>query len=146
MVAFVGAEDIPGENQINLCGGDAEIFASKRTEYLHQPLGLVVASSPQAARQAASMVDVQYICKAVRSLAPPLAIFSNEEGRLCGRKVYANSTAMHPTLSLRFGTKEKSVSKSGIHSLLLSSLHANFANYCRPVRLKGRIICLLTIH
>lgn len=58
--AFVGAEDIPGSNKVALGGGDAEIFASERTEYIHQPLGLIVATSPQLARHAASLVSVRY--------------------------------------------------------------------------------------
>ena len=60
VAAFVGPEDIPGENLVGLGGMDAEIFASHKTVYLHQPLGLIVAETPSLAEKAAKLVDVNY--------------------------------------------------------------------------------------
>ena len=60
VVAFVGPEDIPGENKVGLGGMDAQIFASGKTEYLHQTLGLIVAESPSLAEKAAKLVEVAY--------------------------------------------------------------------------------------
>lgn len=56
----MGPEDIPGENKVGLGGMDAEIFASEKTEYLHQPLGLILAESPGLAEKAAKLVEVSY--------------------------------------------------------------------------------------
>ena len=60
VVAFVSAADVPGENLVGLGGMDAEIFASKKAEYLFQPLGLIVAETPKLAEQAAKLVQVAY--------------------------------------------------------------------------------------
>ena len=67
-MAFVGAGDVPGENKVDLCGGDAEIFASKKVEYVYQPLGIVVAETPQLAKKAAGLVKVEYSHPKVRRL------------------------------------------------------------------------------
>ena len=60
VVAFVGPDDIPGENKVGLGGMDAQIFASEKTEYLHQTLGLIVAETPGLAEKAAKLVEVSY--------------------------------------------------------------------------------------
>jgi len=59
-VAFVGAEDVAGENLVYCGGADAELFASKKTEFVCQPLGVMVAEDPQAAKKAAGLVRVKY--------------------------------------------------------------------------------------
>lgn len=60
VAAFVAAKDVPGENRVFLGGGDAEIFASERVDYVHQPLGLILADTPEVARKAVALVKVTY--------------------------------------------------------------------------------------
>lgn len=60
VVAFVGADDVPGENKVGLGGADAEIFASQKVEYRFQPLGLIIAETPSLAERAAKLVHVEY--------------------------------------------------------------------------------------
>ena len=60
VVDFVGPVDIPGENLVSLGGKDAEIFASQKVEYMFQPLGLIIAATPQLAEKAAKAVKVTY--------------------------------------------------------------------------------------
>lgn len=60
MKAFVGAGDVPGENKITLGGSETEIFAFDKIRYQEQPIGIIVASSPEIAQKAASLVKVKY--------------------------------------------------------------------------------------
>lgn len=66
VIAFVGPEDIPGENFVDMGGNEAQIFASEKTEFVHQPLGVIVAETPQLAKKAASRVTIAYSCPEVR--------------------------------------------------------------------------------
>ncbi|XP_063842770.1 uncharacterized protein LOC135090214 isoform X1 [Scylla paramamosain] len=62
VVAVVTAADIPGINSF-IAANDVhpeEVFASVEVKYAGQPLGLVVATSHDAARAAASLVVVEY--------------------------------------------------------------------------------------
>ena len=62
VVAFIGTDDIPkgGSNTITCGMAPALIFAEKQVDYVAQPLGIVVATSPAAAAKAAKLVAVQY--------------------------------------------------------------------------------------
>lgn len=66
VVAFVGPDDIPGENRVFLGGEDAEIFATSKASYVYEPLGLIVAESPRLAKLAADLVKVSYSHPKVR--------------------------------------------------------------------------------
>ena len=68
VVAFIGAADIPkgGANKILIGSGSALIFAEKQVDYVAQPLGVIVASTPSAAAKACKLVAVQYGHSAVR--------------------------------------------------------------------------------
>lgn len=67
----MGAEDIPGENKVSLGGSDAQIFASDKVHYLHQPLGLIIAETPSLAERAAQLVQVDYSHHQVAVLLDP---------------------------------------------------------------------------
>lgn len=60
--AFIGPDDIPknGSNMITAGTAQAPIFAQGHVEYVAQPLGLIVASSPSLAAKAAKLVAVRY--------------------------------------------------------------------------------------
>lgn len=58
--AFVGAENIPGENQIGVIIKDQPLFADKIVRYTGDSIGLVVADSFKAARTAAKKVIIDY--------------------------------------------------------------------------------------
>lgn len=60
VVAFISANDVPGENRIRTGPQDAALFAPSKVEYVGQPIGIVVAESPGAARLASSRVAVTY--------------------------------------------------------------------------------------
>ena len=60
VIAFVGSEDVPGENKVGLGGADAEIFVSQKAEHMSQPLGLIVAETASLAERAAKLVKVEY--------------------------------------------------------------------------------------
>ena len=70
MEAFIGPDDIPAAgSNITACGNaEAPIFAQGKVEYVAQPLGVIVATSPSAAAQAAKLVAVQYGHPKVRYL------------------------------------------------------------------------------
>lgn len=62
MVAFIGPKDIPkgGSNSILMGSANAPIFAKDKVEYMSQPLGIIVATTPAVAAQAAPLVAVLY--------------------------------------------------------------------------------------
>lgn len=62
VVAFIGPEDIPkkGSNTITVGMTPAKIFAEGKVEYVAQPLGIIVATTPAAAAKACKLVAVQY--------------------------------------------------------------------------------------
>lgn len=58
--AFVGAEDVPGENKVNLALAETELFAFDKVRWQEQPLGVIVATTPEIAQKAAALVEVKY--------------------------------------------------------------------------------------
>ncbi|KAK9795562.1 hypothetical protein WJX73_009750 [Symbiochloris irregularis] len=60
--AFIGPKDIPknGSNMITTGTAQAPIFAEGHVEYVAQPLGIIVATSPSLAAKAAKLVAVRY--------------------------------------------------------------------------------------
>ena len=75
VVAFIGADDIPkgGSNAVNCGMTDVLVFAKDRVDYVSQPLGVIVATSPSIAANAAKLVEVQYghpkVCPSLYALA-----------------------------------------------------------------------------
>lgn len=60
VVAFLSAEDIPGENKVKVGASDAPLFADGKVEYVGQHLGIILARSPKQAQDAAALVEVTY--------------------------------------------------------------------------------------
>lgn len=60
--AFIGPDDVPkgGSNVIQTGAAQAPIFAQGHVQYVAQPLGIIVATSPSLALKAAKLVAVQY--------------------------------------------------------------------------------------
>uniref|UniRef100_A0A7R9U4K0 FAD-binding PCMH-type domain-containing protein n=1 Tax=Pinguiococcus pyrenoidosus TaxID=172671 RepID=A0A7R9U4K0_9STRA len=58
--AFFGADDVPGNNAIGPVVKDEECFASEFVHCVGQVIGVVIATSANLARIAASKVDVEY--------------------------------------------------------------------------------------
>lgn len=59
-IDFVSAEDIPGENQVGVIIPDQPLFADKTIRYIGDSIGLVVAETSEAAREAAKRVKINY--------------------------------------------------------------------------------------
>ena len=59
-VGAVIAKDITGENQVGYYLSDQPLFADKVVRYYGEPLGLVVARSPELAEDLLETVDVEY--------------------------------------------------------------------------------------
>jgi xanthine dehydrogenase/oxidase len=60
VVAYIGANDIPGANQVGPVFNDEELFASKEVHSVGFVIGVVVADSHQDALDGASLVHVDY--------------------------------------------------------------------------------------
>lgn len=60
VVAFLGANDIPGANQVGPVFADEELFASKEVHSVGFVIGVVVADTHQNALDAARLVHVEY--------------------------------------------------------------------------------------
>ncbi|KAH7832158.1 xanthine dehydrogenase [Monocercomonoides exilis] len=60
VVDIVTAKDIPGENKHTGIVMDTKIFADEIVECMHQPIGLILADTPQIAEYAATLVKVEY--------------------------------------------------------------------------------------
>ncbi|HOT97058.1 MAG TPA: molybdopterin-dependent oxidoreductase [bacterium] len=58
--AVLTAADIPGENQIGGIIADELLLAAERLDYIGQPVALIVAASPEAARAALKLMDLSY--------------------------------------------------------------------------------------
>ena len=58
-VAVYTAKDIPGKNLFGFRVEDEEVFASERVHYIGQPVGILLAKSLAAAREAKHLVKVQ---------------------------------------------------------------------------------------
>ncbi|KAF8820602.1 hypothetical protein IE077_003005, partial [Cardiosporidium cionae] len=59
-VDFVTAKDIQGVNKIGAVRSDEEIFVEKNIFCVGQPLGIVIATTPMAARIAAKKIEISY--------------------------------------------------------------------------------------
>ncbi len=59
VVAVLGAQDIPGRNDVAAGGQGEPLFAVERVEFAGQPLAMVVAGSLDAARAAATHVAIE---------------------------------------------------------------------------------------
>jgi len=60
VVGVYTAQDIPGENCVGEGAGGEEIFASQEAYCVGYPLGIVVAETREAAREAVALVKVEY--------------------------------------------------------------------------------------
>lgn len=62
VIGFVGAADIPGQNNTDPIGGNEPVFLPVGAEinYHGQPIGLIVADSVRAAEAAAKLVKCLY--------------------------------------------------------------------------------------
>jgi xanthine dehydrogenase/oxidase len=60
VVAFYSAKDIPGLNEIGPVFTGEELFASSQTKFAGHPVGIVVASTHQQARDAARYVEINW--------------------------------------------------------------------------------------
>ncbi|KAH7826052.1 xanthine dehydrogenase [Monocercomonoides exilis] len=60
VVDIVTAKDIPGVNKHTGIVMDTTIFADEVVECMHQPIGLILADTPQIAEYAATLVKVEY--------------------------------------------------------------------------------------
>ena len=60
VVAYFGASDVPGGNDIGAVVHDEECFASKEVTCIGQPIGIIVADTEQHARMAARLVKIEY--------------------------------------------------------------------------------------
>jgi xanthine dehydrogenase large subunit len=59
VVAALGAQDIPGRNDVAAVGQGEPLFAAERVEFAGQPLAMVVAATLDAARAAATHVAIE---------------------------------------------------------------------------------------
>ena len=59
VVAVLGPQDIPGQNDVAAVGKDEPLFAFDRVSYAGQPLAMVVATSLDAARHAAERAVIE---------------------------------------------------------------------------------------
>lgn len=60
MVAWVSAEDVPGENKVKGGASDSPVFADGKVEHVGQVIGLVIADTPRCAQEGAAKVSIQY--------------------------------------------------------------------------------------
>ena len=60
VVAYLGADDIPGANQVGPVFNDEELFASKEVHSVGFVIGVVVADTHQNALDGAKLVQVEY--------------------------------------------------------------------------------------
>ena len=59
-LGFISARDIPGENQVGVIISDQPLFVEEVVRYVGDSIGLVVAESPEQARQIAAAIRVAY--------------------------------------------------------------------------------------
>ena len=59
VVAVLGPKDIPGRNDVAPVGQNEPLFAEDRVDYIGQPLAIVVAETPDAARAAAERAVIE---------------------------------------------------------------------------------------
>jgi xanthine dehydrogenase large subunit len=59
VVAILTAADVPGENQVGAIIPDEPLLAEREVDFVGQPVALVVARTPEAARAAARLVEIE---------------------------------------------------------------------------------------
>jgi xanthine dehydrogenase large subunit len=59
VVAVYTAEDIPGDNEIGPILQGERLLAHDLVEYIGQPIALIIAETPEIAREAAGLVDIE---------------------------------------------------------------------------------------
>lgn len=59
-LGFISARDIPGKNQVGVIIPDQPLFVEDIIRYVGDSIGLAVADSPEHARQAADIIQVEY--------------------------------------------------------------------------------------
>ena len=76
VVAFITAEDVPGENKVKGGPTDGLLLAEGIVEYVGQPIALVVATTQRGAEDAARRVAVVYghskVCACTHPLSAPV--------------------------------------------------------------------------
>ncbi len=82
------AKDVPGENQIGAIIPDEPLFAEGHVHHIGQPLALVVATSPEAAREARDLIRAE-----IEELEPVV----------CPREAHRREQFIVPSRSLRLG-------------------------------------------
>ena len=103
---LITARDIPGENQAGLLIDDQPAIPAEKVRYFGEPIAAVLAETPEAARQAAKLVRVEY--------APLPAVFTPEEA------ARPDAPAIHPTgnllrhVSMRRGNVEHALAQSAV--------------------------------
>ena len=73
MVAYFGANDIPGQNKVQPYPGPSfqeELLCSGTMSYVGQPVGVIVAESQGVARSAAEKVVINYTKRGVPNMDP----------------------------------------------------------------------------
>jgi xanthine dehydrogenase molybdenum-binding subunit len=93
--AVFTAADVPGDLRVGIIHADWPVFIPEggRTSYLGDVLAIVVASSREAARQAATLVEVSYrplrpLTDPVQALEDPEDAVWELEGNVLGRRAY----------------------------------------------------------
>ena len=89
VVAYFGANDIPGKNKVQPYPGPTfkeELLCSGTIGYAGQPIGIIVAESSGVARSAANKVVINYTKRGAPVLDPKppvlVSIFVYREGHL----------------------------------------------------------------
>ncbi|MCA9730776.1 MAG: molybdopterin-dependent oxidoreductase [Deferribacteres bacterium] len=57
---IVLAKDVPGENQIGSIIQDEQLLADHEVHFISQPIAIVVAETPEQAREAVALIDIEY--------------------------------------------------------------------------------------
>lgn len=90
-VDAVFAEDIPGENLVDLILPDQQLFVDTRVRYIGDTIGLVIAETEEAAFRIAGMVDVDYketpACLTIEASRSATGNFIHESNVACTHRV-----------------------------------------------------------
>ena len=78
VVAYYGADDIPGENNLDPMEVTEELLCSGVIGYAGQPVGVIVAQSMEIARRAADMVVINYTSTGVPKLNGASAVLDQK--------------------------------------------------------------------
>jgi xanthine dehydrogenase large subunit len=91
VVRIFTAEDVPGENQIGAIIPDEPLFACGEVHHVGQPLALVIADSPEAAREARDLIEAE-----IEGLEPVV----------CPREAHRRKQFIVPSRTLRKGSDD----------------------------------------